>query len=78
MSDNRLAVTALSGFLGAGETNLPNNGEGRCVAVSDDEPSRVRARGRSDDDALALPGGAKARTLAQDRHSNIFKLNAMS
>jgi len=40
--------------------------------------SKCRAKGLSDEDALALLRQAEARTLARDRHSTVFKLNAMS
>lgn len=40
--------------------------------------SKSRAKGLSDDEALALLRQAEARTLARDRQSTVFKLNAMS
>lgn len=40
--------------------------------------SKSRAKGLSDEDALALLSQAEARTLARDRHSDAFKLNSMS
>lgn len=40
--------------------------------------SKSRAKGLSDDDALALLRQAEARTLARDQDSTVFKLNSMS
>ena len=40
--------------------------------------SKSRAKGLSDDEALALLRQAEARTLARDRQSTVFKLNSMS
>lgn len=39
--------------------------------------SKSRAKGRSDDDALAFLGQAEARTLARHRQSNGLKLNSI-
>jgi len=40
--------------------------------------SKSRARGLSDDEALALLARAETRTLARDRHATFFKLNSLS
>ncbi len=40
--------------------------------------SKSRAKGLSDDEALLSLTRAEARTLARDRHSTIFKLNAIT